>query len=76
MLGVLEVILADKEYLVDGRVSYADLAFMPWNWLLEWLPNVSDWKTEFPKVAEWDTKLNARESVKKARAIRVEAMKS
>lgn len=76
MLSVLETILADKEYLVGDRVSYADLAFVPWNWLLEWLPSAAGWRTEFPKVAEWDRKLNALESVKTAVAARAEAMKS
>lgn len=76
VLGVLEVILADKEFLVGNRVSYADLAFIPWNWLLEWLPDTAGWELEFPKVAEWDKKLNERESVKKARAIRADAMKT
>lgn len=76
VLGVLETILADKEYLVENRVSYADLAFVPWHWLLEWLPETEGWQKEFPKMAEWDKKLNARDSVKKAREIRATAMKS
>lgn len=76
VLGVLEVILADKEYLVENRVSYVDLAFVPWNWLLKWLPNSLEWEKDFPKVAEWDGRLNARESVKKARELRADALKA
>lgn len=76
VLSVLEAILADKEYLVDNRVSYADLSFVPWNWLLEWLPETTGWQEEFPKVAAWDKKLNDLPSVKKAKAIRAEAMKA
>lgn len=53
-----------------------DLSFAPWNWLLEWLPDVQGWEKEFPKVAEWDRKINERECVKKAKAIRAEKMKA
>lgn len=53
-----------------------DLAFVPWNWLLKWLPNSAEWEKDFPKVAEWDGRLNARESVKKAREIRADALKA
>lgn len=76
VLGVLEHILADKEYLVENRVSYADLSFITWNWLLEWMPELEGWQKDFPKVAAWDAKLNARESVKKTKALRAEAMKN
>lgn len=77
VLSVLEKELTDnnKEWLVGGRISYADLAFVVWNWLLQRVPQLQDWREEFPRVAEWDRKLNERPSVAECAAQRTAAMK-
>lgn len=64
ILSVLEKELTDnkKEWLVGDRISYADLSFVVWNWVLELFP-LEGWQKEYPKVAEWDRKLNERPSV-------------
>lgn len=31
VLGVLDGVLANKEYLVGGKLTIADLSFVPWN---------------------------------------------
>lgn len=77
VLSVLEKELTDnnKEWLVGGRVSYADLAFVVWNWMLHKVPQVDGWREDFPRVAEWDRKLNERPSVAECAAQRNAAMK-
>lgn len=64
ILSVLEKELTDnnKEWLVGDRISYADLSFVVWNWVLERFP-LEGWQKEYPKVAEWDRRLNERTSV-------------
>jgi glutathione S-transferase len=56
-------------YLVGNEVSYADLAFIPWQrsyehfLILEW-----NFKDEVPEFAAWRERLMERESVKKVNA--------
>lgn len=69
ILGVLDAILVGKEYLVGDRVSYADLSFVPWNWALDFFAeHISGWQEEFPNTAAWNTRLNERVAVNKAKA--------
>ena len=53
MLGVLDGVIATKEYLVGGRFTVADLSFVPWNVavLARILPDL-DLDKEFPAVAK------------------------
>lgn len=44
--------------------------------MLGFLPQFAGWQKDFPKVAEWDRKLNEVESVKCAKAIKAGAGKS
>ncbi|KAF2162069.1 hypothetical protein M409DRAFT_27448 [Zasmidium cellare ATCC 36951] len=82
VLGVIERHLTktNKPYLLGDRVSYADLAFVPWHWLLLYKPQImgedfpKEWEKEFPKTWAWTQGLEARPSVKKVREERVEAM--
>lgn len=63
VLSVLEkeFVDNDKEWLVGGRASYADVSFVVWNKVLDLqFTQLADWKKEFPRVAEWDRKLNER----------------
>lgn len=69
ILGVLDGILADKEYLVGGKVSYADLSFVPWNWALGFFgEHVAGWEEKYPNFTAWNTRLNERAAVKKTKA--------
>jgi len=67
VLGVLNEILTGKEYLVENRISYADLSFITWLQVLE-RPKLGDgeWMKDekFAAVKEWYQRLIERESVK------------
>ena len=73
---VLDGVLAGKEYLVGGRYSFADLAFVPWYWLLEFIDPSGKLREELnaqsPNWKAWDDRLNARPAVKKLRDQRQE----
>jgi len=74
---VLDGALAGKEYLVGGKVTYADLSFVPWYWGVESLEPVSPGlmkglKDELPNFKGWIERLSARASVEKAIATRKE----
>lgn len=63
-------------YLVGDKLTYADLAFVPWNDLLP--KNVVpgwDTATEAPAYTEWHAKMMERESVKNAWAKRAALVK-
>lgn len=71
-----------KQYLVGDKVSYADLAFVPWHWLLEYPPHImgeefiAEWKEKYPACWAWNQKLNERPAVKKCRDERTEAIQA
>ncbi|KAI5845652.1 glutathione S-transferase C-terminal-like protein [Morchella snyderi] len=73
IMGVLEKVLEGKQYLVDDKLSYADLAFVPYQWVADFFkPELDGWRNEFPTLAAWNDKLEARDSVKKFKAVRAE----
>lgn len=72
ILSVLEDILKDKDYLVGNKASYADMAFVVWNTVLDYFPVFNTWKTDYPRVAAWHGRMEQRESVKKVRIIKEE----
>lgn len=66
ILSVLEKEFTDNntEWLVGGRVSYADVSFVVWNKVLDLqYKELADWRKEYPRVAEWDRKLREMPSV-------------
>lgn len=68
VLSVLEKELTDgnKEWLVGGRVSYADISFVVWNKVADvQFKSLAGWREEYPRVAEWDRKMNEMPSVAK-----------
>ena len=68
VFGVLEMALEGKEYLVDDRLTYADLSFIMWNLIaIERFSGVKEEYAEgkYPNVKRWHERLVARESVKK-----------
>ncbi|MCJ1370436.1 hypothetical protein MMC20_001649 [Loxospora ochrophaea] len=65
---VLDGVLKDKEWLVGGKCSYADLAFYPWynvavnKRLPEKLAHI---KTDYPNMWAWIERIEKRPGVKK-----------
>ncbi|KAI5803026.1 glutathione S-transferase [Geopyxis carbonaria] len=84
-IGVLDKALEGKEWLVGGKMSYADLSFVAWCWLLEWLPRTKDIVGKGEKGEEtivhknfvaWLGRMMERESVKKTLKLREEEMEA
>ncbi|GAA6005844.1 hypothetical protein JCM10207_007247 [Rhodosporidiobolus poonsookiae] len=79
VLGVLEAVLAaepaDERWLVGGKVTIADLAFVSWNTAAFACarPQGTVLETDFPAVAAWHAALTAlpfvREGVEKQRVL-------
>ncbi|KAJ5622998.1 glutathione S-transferase [Penicillium lividum] len=65
--GVLNRSLQDKEYLVGGKYSYVDTAFVPWFEVaaLFW-SNEMDLEKSFPNVHSWLNRIKARPAIAKA----------
>jgi glutathione S-transferase len=82
VIGVIDSHLkkTGNPYLVGSRCTYADLAFVPWHWLLLMPPNLmgesfaSEWERDFPHAWAWNQRLHERASVTKAREERKKAM--
>lgn len=75
---MLNTILQGKQYLVEDKVSYTDLAFLTWLWVIETPAlELSGWKDEpeFEAVSKWYARLMERESVKKTQEIKAAARK-
>lgn len=54
--------------MVNDKLSYADIAFVPWQWAVDLLkPELDGWRDEFPALAAWSGRLEARDSVKNSR---------
>ena len=76
--GVLEGYLAQQEqehggsaggdgpWLVGNKLSYADLAFIPWQTIIGKVLEKSEYNEDnFPHLKEWLSKMTTRETVKK-----------
>jgi len=82
VIGVIDAHLkkTGTEYLVGDKVTYADLSFIPWFWLILYPPFVmgegfpQEWETQFPHAWAWNQRLAARPSVIAARDARFKAM--
>ncbi|KAH8148828.1 uncharacterized protein LAJ45_07171 [Morchella importuna] len=69
VLGVIDLELrrGNKEWLVGGKCSYADLSFVPWNLYTETYfegTAVDGWREELPYAAAWHSRLMERPAVK------------
>ena len=52
MFGVLDEVLAKQKYLVGGKVTIADLSFIPWNVaIVDWLIPDIDIEKNYPALA-------------------------
>ncbi|TCD68875.1 Glutathione S-transferase 2 [Steccherinum ochraceum] len=66
ILGVLESVLSKQDYLVGGKVTIADIAFVPYNNVLQRvIDDDFDFKKEFPNTYIWHTKVTAVDGVRK-----------
>lgn len=82
VIGVIDAHLkkTNRQYLVGEKVTYADLAFLPWFWLIQYKPSImgedfiAEWQTKHPLAWAWYNKLEQRPAVIKAREDRVKAM--
>ena len=74
--GVLDGLLKGKDYLVGDKVSFADLSFITWYWLVPFLDVDNGLKLEetYPNWAKWNKALNARPAVKKTYEARAKIM--
>lgn len=75
VVHVLDMSLQGKEYLVGGKVSYADLSFVPWFWIAEKIhPEWASVVAENKSFVGWLERLEARPAVKKMKEQRAEKM--
>ena len=68
VLGVIERHLkkTGTDYLVGDKITYADLAFVPWNVAVPWLMGDElDTEKEFPTFHAWHKRVTERPAVKK-----------
>ncbi|KAK7691892.1 hypothetical protein QCA50_005297 [Cerrena zonata] len=74
--GVLESILSKPKWLVGGKVTIADLSFIPWNKIVisGALQGEDVNISQFLAVAVWRQRLLALDAVKKAYAERTRAL--
>lgn len=69
----------NRQYLVGDKPTYADLAFVPWHWLVLAPPHImgegfgKEWEKEYPHAWAWHQRLSERESVKKCFGDRAKA---
>ncbi|TCD68868.1 Glutathione S-transferase 2 [Steccherinum ochraceum] len=66
VLGVLESVLSKQEYLVGGKLTIADIAFVSYNNVIKFVIEEDfDFEGEFPKTFEWHTRVTAVDGVRK-----------
>ncbi|KAI0198815.1 glutathione S-transferase [Astrocystis sublimbata] len=77
-LAVLDSVLEGRDWLVGEKVTYADLAFVPWNDILhQCIPMAeADRFKDFPNVKAWHGRMTSRLSWQKLRQVRQQAMEA
>ena len=69
MTKVLDGWLKEHTWLVGDKCTYADLSFVTWHWLLEFIPKgprvKEQLEKECPHWKRWNDALNAQPAVKK-----------
>ncbi|KAI0521185.1 glutathione S-transferase [Xylaria bambusicola] len=75
-LAVLDGVLEGREWLVGEKITYADLAFVPWNDILhQCIPMPEEDRfINFPNVKAWHERMTSRPSWQKLGQARKEAM--
>ncbi|PYH42539.1 glutathione transferase [Aspergillus saccharolyticus JOP 1030-1] len=74
VLRVLNTVLKGKTWLVGDKPTVADLAFVPWNGLVNFLLPGEDYWTPYPHVEAWQRRMEERASWKKCLALRAPLM--
>ncbi|KAH8102250.1 glutathione S-transferase [Cristinia sonorae] len=76
ILGVLESVLSKQEWLAGGKLTAADISFVPYNNILNplILGEDFDFEKEFPHTFRWHNKVISFEPVKAAIALRTELL--
>ena len=76
VLSVLEKCLAERQWLVGYKCTFADLAFVTWNDRMDMVLGIPDSKPleEFPNVEAWHNRMISRDSFKKAMQTREKLM--
>ncbi|TCD63264.1 Glutathione S-transferase 2 [Steccherinum ochraceum] len=75
VLGVLESVLLKQEWLVGGKLTIADLTFVPWhNSLKGLLGEEFDFEKGFPATYRWHTSISALPGVKAGNELKARLM--
>jgi glutathione S-transferase len=74
--GVLDRVLQDKEFLVDGKFSYTDAVFVTWYAILFLFADRFNLETDFPLLNAWLERIKARPAIAKILQDRDAAMKA
>jgi glutathione S-transferase len=74
--GVLDRALQDKEFLVGGKFSYADAAFVTWYAIVFLFADKFNLETDFPLLNAWLERIKARPAIAKILQDRDAAMKA
>lgn len=72
---VLNRALQGKEYLVGGKYSFADAAFVPWYGIVPAITgDAFDLEKDFPNLNAWLNRVKARPAIAKALKEKADAM--
>ena len=76
--GVLDNALAGKEWLVGNKCSYADLSFIMWYVLVDFIDQKKEFhfETEYPNYSRWMKAMMERPGVKKCLEERAKAIEA
>ncbi|KAL2867166.1 glutathione S-transferase family protein [Aspergillus lucknowensis] len=72
--SVMDGVLKSREYLVGGKFSYVDAAFLPWFDNVPLFTDIIDYKTEYPDLWAWLERIRARPALAIALKDRAEAL--
>ena len=72
--SVLDRVLQDKEFLVGGKFSYADAAFVTWYVVVALFGDKINLETDFPRLNAWLERSKARPAIAKTLRDREAAM--
>jgi glutathione S-transferase len=73
---VLDRVLQDKEFLVGGKFSYADAAFVTWYGIVSLFADRINLETDFPTLNSWLERIKARPAIAKILQDRAAALKA
>jgi glutathione S-transferase len=73
---VLDRALQDKEFLVGGKFSYADAAFVMWYAIVSLFADRINLETDFPTLNTWLERIKARPAIAKILQDRAAALKA